>query len=276
MTIAYDAHITPVFHPIDGPILDLPELKGTSTTAGFATDSSLPKHPSGAEMLPAAVIPTREANTLDRISAYLRYRFSKVRQQASQYRRGIESYLAFSRELLAGPRMVGAVCPSSIHLAQAMAYALGNLNEGLVLELGAGTGSITGALLQRGIAPERLVVIERSAALAAHLRQRFPNIRVIEGDARQLNVLLGNDAGRVCTVVSGLPLRSLKREVVTEIALQVRQILSGGGVLVQFTYDLSKPSFSREKSLKRARTRFVWKNLPPARVDTFIREPDRL
>ena len=43
-----------------------------------------------------------------------------------------------------------------------------------VLEIGAGTGAITQALLERGVSPERLFVIERDAELTAFLRNKFP------------------------------------------------------------------------------------------------------
>ncbi|MDZ7737404.1 MAG: methyltransferase domain-containing protein [Gammaproteobacteria bacterium] len=59
-----------------------------------------------------------------------------------------------------------------------------------MVELGAGTGAITRALLSRIDNPERLVCIERSPVLVDLLQKRFPTIRVIEGDARQLDSLL--------------------------------------------------------------------------------------
>jgi len=195
-------------------------------------------------------------------------------RRAMLFRCGLGSFLTFARELVANPRAVGAVCPSSSELAQAMARELGTLEDGLVLELGAGTGSITEALLRHGVPPARLVAVERSPALAAHLRERFPAIRVIEGDAMWLDRLLGSDAARVRAVVSGLPMRSLPSAVVHEIENQIRQLLPDNGVFVQFTYDLSTPPRNRVAGLRKARTRVVWRNLPPARVDTFIRPAD--
>lgn len=229
-----------------------------------------------ADACPTMEIPVKLVDPLVRISSYVRCKLGLARQRADKRHRGFESYLAFFRELLAGPRTIGAVCPSSSYLAQAMARELHDTDDGLVLELGAGTGSITSALLQRGIAPERLIVIERSAALAKHLRQRFPAVRIIEGDARQLDDLLGSDVGRIQAVVSGLPLRSLSPVVVTEIARQIHHLLPEGGLFVQFTYDLSKPSVHKDMALRKARTQVVWKNLPPARVDTFVKQVNGL
>ncbi|ANB72670.1 hypothetical protein AYM40_10030 [Paraburkholderia phytofirmans OLGA172] len=57
---------------------------------------------------------------------------------------------------------------------------------GLVVELGAGTGAVIQALLDHGIQADRLLIIERSAALVTHLRSRFPRLRIIQGDAGTL------------------------------------------------------------------------------------------
>ena len=250
-------------HPVHLPENDLSTLSDAPIVA-------FPNAVQAANVCPAIEIPVKLDDPVARISTYLRCKLGLLRKRADRRHSGFASYIAFFRELLAGPRSVGAVCPSSSYLAQAMAAELDNTDDGLVLELGAGTGSITSALLQRGIAPERLVVVERSTALAAHLRRRFPAVRVIEGDARQLDELLGSDRGRVGAVVSGLPLRSLSHATVNEIARQIHRLLPEGGVFVQFTYDLSKSSGCADMALNRARTRVIWKNLPPARVDTYI------
>lgn len=206
------------------------------------------------------------------INAFVRYRYDAVRRQVSAHRRRMGSYVTFARELGAAPRAIGAVCPSSPHLARAMAGGLGELDGGLVVELGAGTGNITHALLQQGIAPACLIAVERSPAMAAYLRTRFPDIRVIVGDARHLDTLLGDDVRKVRAVVSGLPLRALPRAVVQSILQQVRQLLPEDGVFVQFTYDLRMRSIGDDSSLKKADSRVIWRNIPPARVDTFVRQ----
>src|SRR5271163_2108119 len=92
----------------------------------------------------------------------------------------------FLKRWLRRPLAIGAVVPSGRLLAQAMAQATKAALEGRtghVVELGAGTGEVTKALLAAGIAPERLVLIERDPELAIFLRRRFPGPRIIEGDA---------------------------------------------------------------------------------------------
>lgn len=120
------------------------------------------------------------------------------------------SLALFMREILIDPRAMGAALPSSRRLAYNVAnHVSPGVETGLVVELGAGTGVVTAALLERGVAPQRLIVVERAAALAEHLRRRFPHVAVVQGDARHLRRLLKPYASDVRAVVSSLPLRSL-------------------------------------------------------------------
>ncbi len=61
-----------------------------------------------------------------------------------------------------------------------------------VIELGPGTGPVTQALIESGIARERLFLIEYSADFARLLRQRYPGVHVIEGDAYAIRMTLAD------------------------------------------------------------------------------------
>jgi len=186
--------------------------------------------------------------------------------------RTVNPLALFAKEILANPRGMGAACPSSPFLARAMAAPVAPHEEGLVLELGGGTGAVTEALLRRGVAPERLVVLEISHTLAQHLRRRFSRLRIVEGDAAELQRLLGEDYRRITTVVSSLPLRSLPHHKVRAIGAQLAPLLAQGASLIRFTYDLrqrSERDLGLHPHLIRAGSEIVWRNLPPARVDVF-------
>lgn len=187
-----------------------------------------------------------------------------------EYQRKIMPFFIFLKEVISSPREVGAGCPSSSYLANTMAKEISSKSDGIILELGGGTGVITSALLKQGVTSDRLIVIERSPTLAVLLRRKFPNVRVIQGDASQLNRLLGTDSEKISAVVSSLPLRSLPKECVFNIKQQINKLLDKDGVYVQFTYDLRLPTSFREQNFSCKNTQVVWKNLPPARVDTFI------
>ncbi len=172
----------------------------------------------------------------------------------------------FFREMLANPRAVGAAFPSSRHLARAMARGLPGRLEGQVVELGAGTGAVTAALLRR-MEGSRLTVIERSPSLVRHLQRRYPRLQVIQGDARELAEILGRRSVEV--VVSSLPLRAFTPSMVEVIARQLDQVLVRGGRFIQYTYALHAPPKGLPRRFRHLFCDIVWRNLPPARVDVF-------
>ncbi|MHA3902721.1 class I SAM-dependent methyltransferase [Castellaniella sp. WN] len=184
----------------------------------------------------------------------------------------------FLRELLEAPAGVGAVWPSSARLARGMAAWIDPRGEGLVVELGAGTGVVTRALLDRGVPADRLRVVERSPAFVRHLRQRFPELAILQGDAARLSdVLCESAAGRpVGAVVSSLPLRSLAPDVVSAVLGQCRSLLPPGCPLVQFTYaPRGLPDAGLSDGFVVRGDQIVWTNLPPARVIVLERAKQR-
>jgi phosphatidylethanolamine/phosphatidyl-N-methylethanolamine N-methyltransferase len=177
---------------------------------------------------------------------------------------------------LRNPLQMGAMVPSSDLLAGAMAEQV-DRSEGLTLELGAGTGAVTGVLLERGLEPGRLVVVEKDPVLAGRLTQRFPAVRVIAGDAGRLRSLVGR-AGLepVGAVVSSLPLLSMRKLTRTRVLAQVFAVLRADGLLVQFTYSPWSPipeSLADVLGVQgRQVARVIW-NLPPANVWVYSRKP---
>jgi|SRR5579883_481934 len=184
----------------------------------------------------------------------------------------------FLKRWLRQPFAMGAVMPSGPLLTRALALtAVREMQgrDGHVIELGAGTGEVTKALLAAGIAPERLALVERDPELVAFLRRHFRGPRIIEGDAARLPKLLaGEGVAKVATVVSGLPLLSLPAEVVTGIVHGVFEALPRGAALVQFTYGPAPPipkALRASLHLVGAHGRRIWRNVPPAVVWTFRR-----
>ncbi len=172
----------------------------------------------------------------------------------------------FLRGLIERPKNVGAIAPSSPQLARAIAAQIDPKVDGPVLELGPGTGVITEALVARGIAPERITAIEYDSEFARMVRQRFPKVDVIEGDAFDLVHTLGRERDApFAGIVSGLPLLNFplhKRTALIEGALSQ---LKPGAPFVQFSYGLNAPA-QPPKGFAVRRAALVWKNLPPARV----------
>jgi phosphatidylethanolamine/phosphatidyl-N-methylethanolamine N-methyltransferase len=179
--------------------------------------------------------------------------------------------LLFLRSLLNNPLKVGALAPSSPKLSRLMASRV-DPGTDPVLEIGAGTGVITRALLEKGISPERLFVIEQDPFLAAFLRREFPNICVRRGEAIDAPCILAEEAiGRVKTVISSLPLRNLPMADQVETVRAMMNALAYGGQLIQFTYAAGCPIPSQRLGLKAECLGRVWMNFPPAAVWRFTR-----
>lgn len=188
--------------------------------------------------------------------------------------------LKFFGQWLRNPARVGSLIPSSRALANAMAAEIDPLAPGVVVELGGGTGNITAALLDCGIPPQEIVVIEREASLAKMIAKRFPEITVIQGDAQHLQSLLQHSGVcRVKAIVSGLPLLSLPRDTERWILSQCFAVLPINGYLVQFTYGPRAPverSIAASLKLMSARVAWVLENLPPAAVWVYRRQASQL
>ncbi len=174
--------------------------------------------------------------------------------------------LRFLRALIARPKNIGAVAPSSRALGRAIARQIDPQRLGPVLELGPGTGVITAAILDRGIAPERLTLIEYDSEFAHAIAARFHGVHVIQGDAFDLNRTLGaRHAEPFAGIVSGIPLLnfpvSRRRAYVEALA----EKLAPGAPLIQFSYGMHAPVVPPTGHSVVCAAR-VWANIPPARV----------
>ncbi|HVM81404.1 MAG TPA: methyltransferase domain-containing protein [Stellaceae bacterium] len=173
---------------------------------------------------------------------------------------------------LKSPTRIGAVVPSSRHLARAMAREVQGVGAGVIVELGAGTGSVTRALVEAGIPRERLVVVERDPDLYRLLKQHFPELTILKGDARELRRLLAPLGIReAAAVVSSLPLISIPKVTRTRILAECFALLGDGRPLIQFTYGPLSPIDRERLGVTGRVAARVWKNLPPASVWRYER-----
>lgn len=179
----------------------------------------------------------------------------------------------FGGELLANPKPIGSVMPSSRALGKRMARFVPHDAPGWIVELGAGTGAITAGLLKRGISAEKLVAIDCSPVMVRHLRERYPQIKALVGDAAQLEKLLHDhldlDRHSVSHVVSSIPLRLLSDDAVRNIAGEVRRVLKKGGRFIQYTYDIRPSVHVGFEEFRFLGSSVVWLNVPPARVNVY-------
>ena len=184
----------------------------------------------------------------------------------------------FLKRWLRRPFATGAVVPSGRLLAEAMARTTRSVIDGRpghIVELGAGTGEVTKALLAAGIASDRLVLVERDPEFATFLRRHFTGPRIVEGDAARLPRLLADHRiAPIAAVVSSLPLLSLPAEVVNGIVAGVFAALPRGAALGPFPYGPTPPiprNLRERLHLDGAHGKRIWRNVPPAVVWTFTR-----
>jgi len=173
--------------------------------------------------------------------------------------------LRFLRALIARPKNIGALMPSSPALAEAIARQV-DPSAGPVLEIGPGTGVVSEAILARGVPPERLTLLEYDEDMAQHLAARFPRAHVIHGDAFDLDRSLGPRYSAPFTaIVSGVPLlnHSMARRQAFMEGLTRRMM--PGAPLVQFSYGTNAPVVP-PPGYTVVRTATILANFPPARV----------
>ena len=139
----------------------------------------------------------------------------------------------FVKGWLRNPLAMGALAPSGKSLAKLMAKDVGTGSR--VVELGAGTGTVTEALLAKGVAPENLYLVERERQFVKILERRFPRCRVIAADALKLDRELDAEPA-FDFVISGLPLLCFSPEKRYRLLQQSLQLLKTHGHLHQFTY----------------------------------------
>ncbi len=162
---------------------------------------------------------------------------------------------------------MGAVMPSGRMLARTMAGYVDPHADGPVIELGPGTGAITSALVDHGVDPARLVLVEYNPGFCALLRDRYPQATVVQADAYALRDAVWDKLkAPASAVVSGLPL--VTKPMLTRLRL-VRDAfaaLAPRAPFVQFTYSVAPPIPKSLPGVMTEASERIWMNIPPARV----------
>lgn len=187
--------------------------------------------------------------------------------------KGAESALFF-RHWLLHPLEIGAFLPSSAAVGRAMAKAVAFDRPGAILELGGGTGAVTASLIAAGCPPERLIVVEREPALAALLRRRFAQSRIIEGDACAIASLLAeHGVTRLAAIVSSLPIKWFPIAGQRAVIAPCLECAGEGGSFLQLTSTMVSPVATAALDLSGDEVARVWSQFPPLQIWRYRRAP---
>lgn len=199
----------------------------------------------------------------------------------------LRSQLLFYGQMLRATGQVGAFTATTRAVAEAVAAPIRRSEGPLrVLEVGAGTGPLTEAIVERLGPHDRLDLVEINPAFAEHLRRTFvdrpggPRVVVHEQDVEALDA-----SHRWDVIVSSLPLLNMPPEKVERVfALYLARLLPHGQ-LVYYDYwakelrTLVTPAKHERTRMERVlritrrfrdrhevRKKLILRNFPPAYV----------
>ncbi len=175
----------------------------------------------------------------------------------------------FLREYFSAPDTIGAIAPSSRHLAASMTASIDFGKAHCIVEYGAGTGVFTQDVVTRKRRDTAYIVIEQNEHFYEILRKQFhgmPGVVLVHGDARNVCGFLREQGFRHADyIISGLPFTSLPQKVSHRILLQTQKAIGTEGVFTTFQYTLLRKTFL-ENYFNIQRIVRVWRNLPPTYV----------
>lgn len=148
----------------------------------------------------------------------------------------------FLKEYLSTPDTIGAIAPSSRHLAVSMTAFIDFDKADCIVEYGAGTGVFTRDVAARKRPDTTYIVIEQNDRFYEILRKQFhgmPGVVLIHGDAGNVCSYLREQGFRHADyIISGLPFTSLPQQVSHRILTQTQKAIGMEGVFTTFQYTL--------------------------------------
>lgn len=178
----------------------------------------------------------------------------------------------FFREFLRSPGQVSSVIPTRKSIVRRIAQVIVPGRK-VIVEYGPGTGVLADAILQSGKLDDTstLLLIEKSAALAATLRQKFedPRIHVVNGSAEHVGEML-YEIGESCAqyIFTSIPITVMSHAVRERILVATKKALCDNGTFVAFlARKRAADILGRHFSITRVRRELF--NIPPLFIFTM-------
>ncbi len=190
------------------------------------------------------------------------------------------SSIRFLREAFFAPRKVGAIAPTSRRLAEHLVETAGVPGASKIVELGAGTGAITRAIMKSKAPAAKVFALERNPSFASVLEKEFPELRVIchcVSHLREDAYALGFE--RADAIISALPWTIFSDDMQRHALEAASELLAPSGIFTTVAcagLNLAAPGRRFRKLLGgtfrdvRA-SPVIWSNLPPAFVYRCVR-----
>jgi len=178
--------------------------------------------------------------------------------------------ILFLRKFLKYGLHIASITPSSRALSEAVVANINWERAEVIVELGAGTGPITEAILSRARPSCRVIAIERDPDFISVLKRRFAgqsNLEIVESPVRDLAAVLKHrGVEAVDYIVSGLPIPSFTPLEQRALFADMRIVLSEHGAFSQITeIPLIYWSFYKQ-FFENVGFKFVPWNIPPGGV----------
>lgn len=182
----------------------------------------------------------------------------------------------FFRQFVKHPGMIGSVIPSSTALVNRVLDQVDWRSTRLFVEYGPGVGTFTRHILDRLPADATLIAIDLNLDFVAYLEAQFddPRLKVVHGSAADVARFV-RESGHYQAdyILSGIPFSTLPTGVGDLICAETRAALRPGGAFLIYQYSayvrrFLMPLFGHVRQLTE------WRNIPPCRVITAVREED--
>ncbi|HZS20306.1 MAG TPA: methyltransferase domain-containing protein [Pseudonocardiaceae bacterium] len=184
---------------------------------------------------------------------------------------------AFFAAALRSPREVGTLLPSGPELARRLAAVIPRPGHSgrppVVVEVGAGAGAVTAAIVQHVDEGAVVIAVEKDPELAEQLRARRLGVHVVTADAIKLPTILADHGVDFAdAIVSVLPWALFGAQLQRQMLATFADALQPDGVFTAAAYSLGywTPAARRfRRELERLfgevlPTRTMWRHLPPA------------
>lgn len=179
----------------------------------------------------------------------------------------------FSTAFLRDPLHVAALFPSFPPLCRQAIAPLPETGDPVVLDLGAGTGSVTDEIQKRLQGRGRHIAVEMDEDMAEVLARRHPDVEVMCTDAHTAVEKLLAEGVRADLAVSGLPWLATAPKDRSIFPLLARMAAPGGAVTqlahawIRFFPTAKQVQRNLEATFEEVVvSRTVWLNAPPAVV----------